>query len=152
MEATSGRRDRTLLVVLIAIAALVVIALVVVFTRGAATPLDESTPAGVVQRYAEAVIAGDEQAARGYLVEEVREDCERLEPAGMENVRVTLAATTERGDTADVDVSIVTTSGGGLLGPSEYREDASFALVRAGSGWLIETAPWQFAVCSEAAA
>lgn len=150
MDASPVRRDRTLLVVLIAVGALVVIALAVVFTRGA-QPLDASTPAGVVQRYAEDVIEGDEQAAREHLVTQVREDCERLEPGLFGDVRVTLVSTTERGDTADVEVSVVTTTGGGLLGPSEYQEDATFGLVREASGWAIETAPWQFAVCVESA-
>ncbi|WP_405216090.1 hypothetical protein [Agrococcus sp. Ld7] len=141
----SGRPDRTLLIVLAAVAALVVVALLVVFTRGAPAPIDASTPAGVVQRYTEALLAGDEETARGHLVDG---ECERLESGPLDDVRVTLLSTTERERSADVDVSIVTTSGGGLLGPSEYREDASFGLVRADSGWQIETAPWQFAICA----
>lgn len=151
MEPAARRTDRTLLAVLLVIAALVVIALIVVFTRGAAAPLDAATPAGVVQRYTEAIIAGDEQAAREYLVDEVRDDCERSEPGSTDDVRVTLASTTERSDSAAVDVSIVTTTGGGLLGPSEYREDATFDLVRTSSGWVIESAPWQFSICMETA-
>lgn len=151
MDATAGRRDRTLWVVLAAVATLVVIALIVVFTRGAAAPLDEATPAGVVQRYAEAVIAGDERTAREYLVEEVRDDCERIGQGTLDDMRVTLVSTTERGDTADVDVSIVTSTGGGLFGPAEYREDASFDLVREGSDWVVETAPWQLAICMQSA-
>lgn len=151
MDAPVGRRDRTLWVVLVAVAALVVIALIVVFTRGAAAPLDESTPAGVVQRYTEAVIAGDERAAREYLVAEVRDDCERIGQGTLDDMRVTLVSTTERGDSADVDVSIVTSSGGGLFGPTEYREDASFDLVREGSDWVVETAPWQLAICMQSA-
>lgn len=148
MDAAAARSDRTLLVVLIAIGALVVIALAVVFTRGA-EPLDASTPAGVVQRYTEDVIDGDEAAAREHLVAEARDGCERLEPGLVDDVRVTLVSTTERGDSADVEVSIVTSSGGGLLGPSEYREDATFGLVREASGWAIEAVPWQFAICVE---
>lgn len=150
MDTASGRPDRTLLVVMIAVAALVVVALIVVFTRGGAVPIDEATPAGVVQRYTEAVIDGDEQVARSYLTEDVRADCERIETGAFDDVRVTLVATTEREGTADVHVSIVTTSGG-LFGPSEYREDANFGLVREGSDWLIETTPWQFTICMQAA-
>lgn len=150
MDTASGRPDRTLLVAVIAVVALVVVALIVVFTRGGTAPIDEATPAGVVQRYAEAVIGGDEQAARGYLTEALRDDCERIESGTVDDVRVTLNATTEREDTADVDVSIVST-GGGLLGPSEYREEASFDLVREGADWRIETTPWQFTICMQAA-
>lgn len=150
MDGAPPRRDRALIAVIAAVAAIAVIALAVVLTRGAAEPLDGSTPAGVVQRYAEAVIAGDEDAARELLVAEVRDDCERVEPGVFDEVRVSLTGTTERESSADVDVTIVTASGGGLLGTSEYREEATFDLVRTGSGWEIETAPWQFAVCAEA--
>lgn len=149
MNAAAHRADRTLLVVLVAVAALVVLALVVVFTRGAAEPIDESTPAGVVQRYTEAVIAGDERAARDHLIADARDGCDGLDTGAFDDVRVTLASTTERDDTADVEVTVISASGGGLFGPSEYREDATFELVREGSGWAIETAPWQFAVCEQ---
>lgn len=149
MAASVGRPDRTLLVVLLAVAALVVLALVVVFTRGTAPPIDASTPAGVVQRYTEAVIAGDERAAREHLVADAREGCEPTDPGTFDDVRVTLGSTTERDNTADVEVFVITSSGGGLFGPSEYREEATFDLVREGSGWVIETAPWQFAVCTQ---
>lgn len=151
MDTDARRPDRTLFIVIAAVAALVVIALIVVFTRGGAAPLDESTPAGVVQRYTEAVIAGDEESARGYLAADVRDGCERLDPGPLDDVRVALEATTERGDTADVDVSVVTTSSGGLFGPSEYRSEESFGLVREAEGWVIDSAPWQFAVCMEVA-
>ncbi|WP_347754428.1 hypothetical protein [Agrococcus sp. ProA11] len=50
-----------------------------------------------------------------------------------------------------MDVSIVTSTGGGLFGPAEYREDATFDLVREGSDWVVETAPWQLAICLQAA-
>lgn len=150
MDATAGR-DRTLLVVLIAVAALVVIALAVVFTRSA-EPLDPSTPAGVVQRYAEDVIEGDERSAREHLVAEVREECQRLEPSLFGDVSVILLSTTERDDSADVEVSIVTTTGGaGLFGPEEYREDATFGLVRDATGWVIEAVPSRLAICLESA-
>lgn len=151
MDTASGRRDRTFWVVLVAVAALVVIALVVVFTRGAAAPLDEATPAGVVQRYTEAVIAGDDNAARERLIEEVRNDCERIGENALDDLRVTLVSTTERGDDAQVEVSIASPGGGGLFGPTEYREDASFDLVREGADWVIETAPWQLAICMQSA-
>ncbi len=151
MASDVRRPDRTLLIVLGVVVALVVVALVVVFSRGGSEPLDESTPAGVVQRYTEAVIAGDRDAALAYLVDSVQQDCERIDPYQLDEVRITLASTTERDTTADVEVSVVTTSGGGLFGPSEYQSDEIFKLVREGSGWAILFAPWQFAICAEAA-
>ena len=77
----------------------------------------------------------------------MREDCQRLEPSLFGDVSVTLISSTERGETADVDVSIVTTTGGGLFGPEEYREDARFGLVRDATGWVIETVPSRLAIC-----
>jgi len=149
MDTRSGRPDRTLLAVLVIVAVLIVVALVVVFSRGAPEPLDDATPAGVVQRYTQAVVGGDEAAARSYLTPELQDGCDRVDPGRLDDVRVTLQSTTERGDSADVRVSVVTTSSGGLFGPSEYQSDEIFRLVRVGSGWAIETAPWQLTVCME---
>ena len=145
----AGRPDRTLLVIVGVIVALVVIALVVVFTRGEPPTLDESTPEGVVQRYSAAVIEGDEEAAMEYLSDRVAEDCTRVPVSTAEGVRVTLVDTREREDSADVRVLIATTYGGGPLGPDEYQEEAVFDLVREGGGWRIDSAPWQLTVCQE---
>lgn len=150
-DAPAPKRDRTLIVILSVIGALVVIALIVVFTRGEPEQLDESTPAGVVQRYAAAVIEGDEEAAIAYLVPELADSCERIETGPVRDMRVTLVSTTEREDTADVRVLIVTSYDGGLFGSSEYEEEAVFDLVAHGDGWLIETAPWSLAVCNPTA-
>ena len=60
------RPDRTLISVLAIIAGLVAVALAVVFFRGGPQPLAESTPAGVVQRYAAAVLNNDGAAAARY--------------------------------------------------------------------------------------
>ena len=68
--------DRTLLAIMAAIAVIVIIALAVVFTRGEPAPLAESTPAGVTQRYAAAVIARFEffpgAVIGGSLVDRIR--------------------------------------------------------------------------------
>jgi len=74
-ELRRTRPDRTLLAIMAAIAVIVIIALAVVFTRGEPAPLAESTPAGVTQRYAAAVIAGDEAAASAYLTPAARSKC-----------------------------------------------------------------------------
>ena len=50
MNAAPARPDRTLIVILSVIGVLVIVALAVVFSRGEPKLLDESTPAGVVQR------------------------------------------------------------------------------------------------------
>lgn len=152
MNATPARPDRTLVVILSVIAVLVIVALVVVFSRGEPKLLDASTPAGVVQRYAAAVIEGDEAAAVQYLTPELRAQCDTYENAYVDNVRVTLGGATERADTADVNVVVVTTyEGGGPFGPSESEVSENFNLEKVDGAWLISTTPWSLTVCSNTA-
>ena len=107
--APASRSNRTLVVILCVIGALVVVALVVVFTRGAPVPLDESTPEGVVQRYSAAVIDGNEAAAIAYLAPALGDACVPFETGSAQDIRVTHVSTTQRDDTADVRVLIATT-------------------------------------------
>ena len=141
------RPDRTLLAIVAAIAVLVVVALIVVFTRGEPAPVDEATPAGVVQRYSAAVIAGDEAAAAAYLTDAAKNRCNNLEPAAADNLRVTLVSTTERPASADVKVLITVSEAGGPFGSAEYQIEDVFDLVKTGDKWLIDSAPWQLTVC-----
>ena len=146
-EQALRKQDRTLLAILAAIAVLVIVALVVVFTRGEPAALDEGTPAGVVQRYSAAVIAGDETAAAAYLSDSARSSCVNVERMAVDNLRVTLVATTERAESADVKVLITVSEGGGPFGNAEYQVDGGFDLVKSGGKWLIDNAPWQLTVC-----
>ncbi|MGR0218510.1 hypothetical protein [Agromyces sp. ZXT2-6] len=145
--APAARPDRTLLVILAVIAALVIVALIVVFSRGEPDQLDESTPEGVVQRYSAAVIAGDEAEATGYLVPELAEDCIRIEAAPVDRMRITLVSTTERDETADVEVLISWSYDAAPLGGSDIEERGVFDLVRSDDGWRIERAPWPLTIC-----
>lgn len=148
MESSVAKPDRTLIVILGVIGLLVIVALVVVFTTGEPEPLDETTPEGVVQRYSAAVIEGDEAAAIEYLVPELGDSCERTAIGPVDGMRVTLVSSTERDDSADVKVLMVTSYDSGLFGSSEYEEEAVFDLVEADGGWLIESAPWSLSVCA----
>lgn len=103
--------------------------------------MDESTPAGVVQRYS---------AAAAYLTEDVRTDCNQLEHFGDTNITVTLVSTKERSDSADVAVSIVSSVGNGPFDAPESQYEDVFGLVKADGAWRIESAPWQLAVCPSA--
>ncbi len=146
----SVRRDRTLPILLAVLGLLVVVALAVVFSRGDVKLLDASTPGGVVQRYSAAVIDGDEEAAAAYLAES-SEPCDEFYTPTEDNLRISLVATREREDTADVEVSIVTFDAGGPFGSSEYESRDEFGLVRVDGDWLIERAPWQLRVCDPGA-
>jgi hypothetical protein len=145
--APAARPDRTLLVILAVIAGLVIVALIVVFSRGEPAPLDQSTPEGVVQSYAAAVIDGDEADATGHLVPEIGDDCVPMESAPTDGMRVTLVSTTERDDTADVEVLIAWSYEQGPFGGSGVEERGEFDLVRDDGRWLIESAPWPLTIC-----
>lgn len=139
-----------LLLTLIALVAVIAVALVVVFTRGASAPLDESTPEGVVQRYVQAILDGETDAAEEYLHSELTADCEPFDyhrHPSSEEVRVTLRGTTESGDTATVRVIIAYPGGSGLLGPTEYQSEERFSLKRDADLWRITDAPWDFTIC-----
>lgn len=135
--------------VLAIIVAVVVVSLIVVFSRGTPTLRDESTPEGVVQRYASAMISGDDAAAGAYLTEAAVRDCDEFETGSADNVRVTLLSTTDRSSSADVKVVIVTSFGDGPFGSSEYESEEVFNLVKVGSEWKINRAPYQLMSCTE---
>lgn len=147
MDDSAKKPDRALMALLAVIGVLIVVSLVAVFARGATPLRDPATPEGVVQRYAAAVLAGDERAAAEFLTEGATDVCDEFFETSSANVRVTLVSTTERDESADVRVSIVTSYDGGLFGGSEYTEDATFDLVRVDGGWMIESTPWQLQVC-----
>ena len=150
MNASAAKPDRTLMVILSIIAALVIVSLVVVFSRGEPKLLDRSTPEGVVQRYAAAVIEGDESAAVAYLTQSARGRCDKLARTATDNVRVTLVSTTKRAASADVKVSIITSfSDSGPFGASEGEAEDVFDLVKVDGQWQIDTVPWQLNVCLE---
>lgn len=148
--ASSARRDPALLVVVGLIGLLVVVALIVVFTRGDPAQLAADTPGGVVQRYSAAVLDGDETTAGGYLSAAALTDCDRntsVDSSADDDLRITLVDTTERDTSADVRVLIVTSYGSGPFGSSEYESEDAFDLVKVDGDWLIDEAPWQLAVC-----
>ncbi|WP_255579663.1 hypothetical protein [Cryobacterium sp. PAMC25264] len=145
--APPARRDPALLVVLGLIALLVLVALVVVFTRGAPELLDAGKPGGVVQRYAAAAVDGDGDTAARYLTATALANCDRYSEPGTDDIRVTLLDTTERVSSADVRVSIVTFYDAGPFGSSESESEDVFELVSADDGWLIDVVPWQLMVC-----
>ena len=144
------RSSRALLIICAVIAALVIIALAVVLTRGEPAQLDESTPAGVVQRYSAAVIAGDEATATTYLTKRIRADCDRPDVTGADDLTVNLVATKLRADSADVTVSLVRSTGNGPFGNAEYQYEDSFDLVQEDGAWRIERSPWQLTICQNA--
>jgi hypothetical protein len=148
MQETSAKPDRTLVGILALIAVLVVVALVVVFTRGMPEPLEPGTPERAVQDYTTAVINGDREAASELLTPRWKDECDPM-GYGSEtaDVRITLVKTRADDNSATVTVSIATGLSGGPFGGSGYEYEDDFLLDRDGDGWLIGSAPWELAIC-----
>jgi hypothetical protein len=143
-----ARPGKPLVLLLGVIAALVLVSFIVVLTRGSPTPLDASTPAGVVQGYVTAVIGGDEAAAEDFLEPGQDSKCTGFESVAPErNIRVALVSTTQRETTADVVVSISYTNVGGPFGSAESASEESFDLTLREGKWLISSAPWPLLIC-----
>jgi hypothetical protein len=151
MEETRAKPDRVLLGILAVIAVLVVVAVVVVFTSGAPALRESGTPERVVQDYAAAVIAGDDDAATELLSTAWTKDCEPMD-AGVtsQNLRLTLIDTNVHGETATVRVSVASGYSSGPFGGSGYEYEDQFQLERSGDGWLISSTPWEFMTCPRA--
>ncbi|MFP5311870.1 MAG: hypothetical protein ACLGH7_05615 [Actinomycetes bacterium] len=147
-EQPARKPDRILLALGAGVVLLVVVALAVVFTRGDPAPLDEGSPAGVVQRYSKAVIDGDTSTAQTYLTEGAKSRCRGTYEGEPGPARVVLISTTERTGSATVRVSIVQSSQGGPFGPSEYEMEDSFLLLKVNGKWMIDQAPYRLTACT----
>ena len=144
----TSRPNRILAIVLGVIALIGVVAGVLSATRPV-PEYDRGTPEGVVQAYLTAVIDGDHQDAVEFLAAESSCTVEDLDRSYLpDGVRVVLRDTEVDGDTAQVKVDVVMSSGGPLDG-SEYAEQHTFRLTRARGGWLITGAPWPMYECSK---
>lgn len=136
---------RNLLVLLVTIAVLVIVALAIVFTRGEPELLDESTPEGVVQRYAAAVLDGDDEEALNWLSDDARDECGNTQSVTHDDLRVALISTDVRENSADVRVQISQNGGGPF--DSEYSYEEDVRLTREGKDWRIQVAPWELTIC-----
>ncbi len=144
----TSRPNRVLALVVGLIAVIGVVAGVLSATRQV-PKYDRGTPEGLVQAYLTAVIDGDHQDAVAFLTPESSCTVEDLDRAYVpDDVRVVLRDTEVDGDTAQVKVDVVMSSGGPLEG-SEYAEEHTFRLTRAGGDWLITGAPWPMYECSK---
>jgi len=145
MTQDAARPDRTLVAIFSVIAAIVVIAIVVVFTRGGPTDIDASTPEGVVQSYSQAMVASDFETARTFVSTAVLEQCEQADRSPLQGLRMTVISTTVNGTTAVVRVAVE--HGSDAFGGSSYGYDDLFTLVEEAGDWKIETTPWELTYC-----
>lgn len=148
MNGAARKPDRILIVLLATVGVLVAVALAVVFMRGEPEPLDEASPAGVVQRYSAAVIDGDTVTAGSYLTAAAQTQCVGKFDGMPPPDRVVLVSTRERAESATVTVSIVQSSDGGPFGPSEYQSEDAFSLVKVDGRWKVDAAPFPLLSCA----
>lgn len=144
----TAQPNRVLLVVVALVAVAAVVAGVILATRHEPR-YDRGTPAGVVQAYLAAVIAGDNQEAAGFLASDGPCDLVDLDRAqAPEDVRVVLRGIEVHAATARVEVEMAT-SPGDVLGGSEQVERHTFQLTRPDQAWLITGMPWPMYECPE---
>ena len=130
------------------VAVLAVIAGIVSATRHAPT-YEPGTPVAVVQTYLAAVIDADHEAAAARLSSDSPCTVDDLDRAFLpQGVRVVLRDSRIDGDTAQVRVDVITSTGG-PFDTSEYSERVTFRLTRAGGAWLITGSPWPMYQCGK---
>ncbi|HSO68917.1 MAG TPA: hypothetical protein VLQ67_04695 [Arachnia sp.] len=137
-------RPNVVLAVVIATVALLAV-MAGVFTATREQPdLDPSTPDGVVQLYALALIRGDDDEAVSYLDPSL--GCSAPLPGVQRPLRagLTVADTRIDGDKAIV-VADITESQGGLLDTWEHREQ--FELRTKDGEWMLTGHPWPVYGC-----
>ena len=132
----------------VVLAGLIVVgALVWIWATDTAADLDPNSAEGVVQRYAAAVVDGDERAASQLLTERAQV-CEDPHREPVSDMSISLISVDVTGDRADVRVAMTQTAQGGPFGPDEWRSEGVFELSHTAEGWRIERVPWELQVCA----
>ena len=146
----TGRPNLVVATVVGIVAVIAVVAGIVSASRHAPT-YAPGTPVAVVQAYLTAVIDADHRAAAARLSTESPCTVDDLDRAFLpEGVRVVLRDSRTDGDTAQVRVDVIRSTGG-PFGMSEYSEKVTFRLARAGGAWLITGSPWPMYECGKGA-
>ena len=139
----SPNRVLTIVIGLIIIAVAIV---TVLSSTKSAVVIDRSTPAGSVQVYLKAVLAGrNAEAAKMLSPESVCTVTDIDRAYIVDTARVLLVDSTTEGTTAEVRVRVEIPSGGPL--GDFMTEDHTFRLVNSGGTWLITGIPWPLYDC-----
>jgi hypothetical protein len=141
------KQDRFLTGILVGIGLLVVVALAVFFTRkDSQTYIAEDTPEGVVHNYVLAVLNKDYEKAYGYLAElkykPTYEDFRRAFLNGEvnpQNQAVDIGASDIVGDTATVELQLISNSGDPFS--TGYRNTQTADLVKQEGKWKLTLMP-----------
>jgi hypothetical protein len=141
------KQDRFLTGILVGIGLLVVVALAVFFTRkDSQTYVADDTPEGVVHNYVLAVLNKDYEKAYGYLAElkykPTYEDFRRAFLNGEvnpQNQAVDIGTSTPVGDTATVELQLISNSGDPFS--TGYRNTQTADLVKQEGKWKLTLMP-----------
>lgn len=126
----------------IVIAAIVTVALIVVFSvREPIVQLDKDSPEGVVQQYLGSITDRDFNQAITFLSSDSKCTIQNFEQAYIqESLRISLSDTSSTATSATVKVKIETSNGDPF--GSSYAENQTLQLTKADSGWKITGIPW----------
>ena len=141
------RQDRFLTGILVGIVVLVVIALAVFFLRrGSQSYIPEDVPEGVVHNYVLAVLNKDYEKAYGYLAElKYKPTYEEFRRAFLngevnpQNQAVDIGASDIAGDTATVELQLITNSSDPFS--TGYRNQQTADLVKQEGAWKLTLMP-----------
>ena len=131
----------------IVVAAIVIVALIVVFAvKEPTAELDKGSPEGVVQQYLNAAIDKDFDQAKSFLASDTKCTADDFDRAYIQDsIRIGLSGTTSTESTAKVTVTIETSNSDPFGG--SYAETQTFRLVKDDSGWKITGIPWPTYEC-----
>jgi len=134
--------------VLAAVVGVIVLAALVTVLVASHHPaeLEPGSPEAAVQDYVDAVLDRDSEVALRMLAPGSDCEVEDFDNAYVpEDVYMSLREVEVSGSTARVDVSVTDGSGGMI--PTEWTEERTFRLQRAGDDWLITGTPWPLFEC-----
>ena len=138
--------------ILVWIAIAIVVALIVAAIAGGnVRTFDADTPEGVVQRYLDATIDGDEAQADGYLTAALATRCDDAFEIGFrgrdnDTYRIALTDVSINADHATVEVS-VTEGDAGAFDSYSYTHDERYELTRVAGVWKIDDQTWPWHGC-----
>lgn len=136
--------NRSLIWAGVGLGVLLLAATAVVLGADSVTDLDPDSPEGVVQRYVNALIEGDEQAA--LALKAVSDDGCFGEP-DPKDFRLTLSDVEVNGSRATVEVGIARSGGDPPFDQYSYVRDEQFELIQVGSDWRVAETPFDFRIC-----
>lgn len=140
---------------------LVVASVLVAVFRGQREVQDypESTPEGVVQRYLQAVWAGEHQGAYAYLSDELKNYCtyqnfrDSTNWVKDQDIRVSLVGSEPVDSKTEVQVRVSQVQIGRPFAPEESSYTQRFTLARQGDpisgAWRFAEPPWPMSYCPE---